>query len=77
MFKHFDETGVRLLGQDWVKDDYWRYIRTNTPTTKSGSHFAYVGDFLVDHGPGVDDWGRGQGNVYLGDAFWVVPNRSR
>lgn len=77
MFKHFDETGVRLLGQDWVKDGYWRYIRTNTPTTKSGSRLARVGGFNADLGPSVLDWLRDESNVNLGLAFWVVPNRSR
>lgn len=77
MFQHFDKTGVRLLGQDWVKDGYWRYIRTNTPTTKFGSSLAHVGSFGAGGGPGVGDWGRDKGRVRIGVAFWVVPNRSR
>ncbi len=78
MFKHFDETGVRLLGEDWIdrKTSDWRYIRTNTPTTKAGSDLASVGYFGAG-GPRIDDWLRDGSFVYLGDARWVVPNRSR
>lgn len=76
---HFDKTGVRLLGERWIdeKTGYWRYIRTSTPTTKSGSSLARVGSFHADLGPLVDDWHRDRGTVLLGGAFWVVPNRSR
>lgn len=77
MFQLFDTTGIRLLGEKWRdKDGLWRYIRTSTPINKSGSSLAYVGHFAAD-GPRVGDWFRGKGSVYLGDAFWVVPNRSR
>lgn len=77
MFKHFAETGVRLLGEDWIKDGYWRYIRTNTPTNKSGSDLASVGHWYADDGMNVHDWDRDRGRVDLGGARWVVPNRSR
>lgn len=77
MFQHFDKTGVRLLGEDWVEDGYWRYIRTITPTTKSGSRSAGVGVFGSDSGPDVDGWDRGEGGVHLGGARWVVPNGVR
>lgn len=79
MFKHLDETGVRLLGEEWIdkKNDYWRYIRTSTPTNKPGSLVADVGYFRADDGPDVSDDPVGEGDPHLGDARWVVPNRSR
>ncbi len=77
MQQHFNETGVCLLGEDWIKDGYWRYIRTGTPTNKSGSSFASVGYFSAGGGPDVDDWSRDKSRVYLGDARWAVPNRFR
>ncbi len=79
MFKHFDETQVRLLGKDYMKQagGYYPYIRTNTPANKSGSNLASVGCFGADSGPDVDDWNRGPHYVFLATARWVVPQRSR
>ncbi len=77
MFTHFDKTDIRLLGEAWVKNGLWRYIRTNTPTTKSGSFLAFVGAFFAGSGPNVYDRRRDGGGAFLGDAFWVVPNRTR
>lgn len=77
MQQHFDKIGIRLLGEDWIKDGYWRYIRTSTPTNKSGSVLAFVGVFGADVGPSVFGWNREEGRVNLGDARWAVPNGTR
>lgn len=77
LFKHFDTTNVRLLGQDYIKDGNWSYIRTSTPTNKKGSRVAYVGDCGADTGLFVDDWRCDWGRVGLGAARWVVPQGTR
>lgn len=60
IFKHFDATNgnVRLLGQDYIREGYWSYIRTSTPTNKVGSSVAYVGPWDADFGVRVADWDR-------------------
>lgn len=77
LFKHFDATNVRILGQDYMKNGYWSYIRTNTPTNKEGSHVALVGDWYADDGLHVLDWDRDYGDVRIHAARWVVPTGSR
>ncbi|MEK7182599.1 MAG: hypothetical protein AAB694_00360, partial [Patescibacteria group bacterium] len=76
MFKHFDATGVRLLGEDYRDPNpetrYWRYIRTNTPINKSGPFIAIVGHFFAVYGPYVPDWNAYRADAFLGAARWVV-----
>lgn len=77
LFKHFNATGVRILGQDYMKDGHWSYIRTNTPTDKEGANVAYVGRWRTDLGLYVFDWNRDHSHVSLHAARWVVPIGSR
>ncbi len=77
LFKHFDATGVRILGQDYMKDGYWSYIRTNTPTNKEGSGVAFVGGWDAADGLDVFDWLRDASDVYFHAARWVVPTGTR
>lgn len=79
IFTHFDETQIRLLGQDYREQasGYYPYIRTSTPTNKSGSSLALVGGFDADGGLSVNVWPRGNRDVGIGLARWVVPQRSR
>ncbi|MDO8618888.1 MAG: hypothetical protein Q7R49_02975 [Candidatus Daviesbacteria bacterium] len=77
LFKHFDATGVRILGQDYMKDGYWSYIRTNTPTNKEGSSVAHVGGWSAGRGLRVGGWYRGPGHVVIHAARWVVPTGTR
>lgn len=74
MFKHFDTTKARLLGETFREQasGYLPYIRTNTPTNKSGSNLASVGYFSADDGPRVDDWYRDVHRVFLAAARWLV-----
>lgn len=73
MFRHFDKTGVRLLGENYMtKEKYWSYMRTNTPTDESGSDVAVVGSFRADYGPNVDRWYAREGLPNLGAARWGV-----
>lgn len=74
-FRYFDATGrkVRLLGKNYG----FRWVRTNTPTTESGSSFADVGSWSAVDGIDVDDWGAGSGISSLGAARWVVPVGNR
>lgn len=74
IFKYFDETGIRLLGVDYG----YRWIRTNTPTNKSGSLFALVGRFRdVVGGLGVFVFSHDRGRPGMGAARWVVPAGNR
>lgn len=73
LFKHFDATNVRLLGQDYIHDGCWSYIRTSTPTNKEGSDVAGVGAWAADAGLRVAGWARDEGPVFVGAARWVVP----
>ncbi len=77
MFRHFDTTGVRLLGEDYRDpvNGYWRYIRTNTPTKPAGSDVADVGHFVADYGPGVRGWYVHGSNGSLSAARWGVKVR--
>lgn len=68
LFKHLDETGVRLLGENYG----YRYIRTNTPINSVGSIVAHVGSFGAGGGPDVDDWFAHGGGPDVGAARWVV-----
>lgn len=77
LFKHFDATGVRILGQDYMRNGYWSYIRTSTPTNKEGSRAARVGDWRAASGLRVDDRHRDDGDVDIHAARWVVPTGSR
>jgi len=77
LFRHFDATNVRILGQDYMKDGYWSYIRTNTPTNKEGSRVALVGGWDAGRGLRVPDWDRDSGHVGLRGARWVVPTGTR
>ncbi|MDO8429070.1 MAG: hypothetical protein Q7S88_00385 [Candidatus Daviesbacteria bacterium] len=79
IFKHFDATQVRLLGKDYMEQagGYYPYIRTSTPTNKTGSVLADVGHFAAGYGPHVGDWHRDDRDVFLAGARWVVPQRSR
>ncbi len=77
LFRHFDTTDVRLLGEDFIRDGYWSYIRTCTPTSAGGSSLADVGCWGADDGLDVGDWYRGRGGVNVGAARWVVPTGIR
>lgn len=77
LFKHFDATSIRILGQDYFKDGYWSYIRTNTPTNKEGSGVASIGAWAAVGGLDVFDWDRSGTRVRVGAARWVVPTGIR
>lgn len=79
MFEHFDATRVRLLGEEYREQaaGHWPYIRTNTPTDKSGSCYVWVGSFDPNDGPDVDVWLGDDHLVFLGVARWVVPMDDR
>lgn len=79
LFKHFDATSIRLLGQDYIRirDGYWSYIRTSTPTNKVGSNVACVGRWDAGNGLYVGDWIRDKSDVNVGAARWVVPTGTR
>lgn len=73
MFKHFDLTGVRLLGENYMtRDGYWSYIITNTPANESGSSVACVGFFFAVLGSYVRHWRARRGDPALAAARWVV-----
>lgn len=77
LFKHFDATNVRLLGQDYMRNGYWSYIRTSTPTNKESSRVASVGRWSAGGGVGVGGWHRDKGYVHIRAARWVVPTGAR
>lgn len=77
LFKHFDATKVRILGQDYIRDRYWSYIRTSTPTNKEGSFVATVGKWGDDDALVVLDWPRSAFGVAFRAARWVVPQGTR
>lgn len=77
LFRHFDVTRVRLLGQDYMRDEFWSNIRTNTPTNQEGSDVARVGRWRAAGGLGVNDWDRDGSGVDIGAARWVVPQGIR
>lgn len=77
LFKHFDATNIRLLGQDYMHNGYWSYIRTATPINKEGSDVASVGRWDADGGLHVDGWRRDESSVALWAARWVVPTGIR
>ena|SRR3989344_97584 len=68
-FKHLDETGVWLFGENY---DYL-FGRTKNPTNESGSVAAYVGDADPGRGLDVDDWSRGLGLDGIRVVRLVVP----
>ena len=70
VFEHYDKTGVRLTGMDFR----YLYVRTNTPTNKSGFFVAHVGNFDA-YGPSVSGWGVDDGRLCVGAARWVVPSQ--
>lgn len=75
VFRYFDATErkVRLLGENYG----FRWVRTNTPTTESGSRFAFVGGWSGVGGVRVVGLGAGGGDPRLGVARWVVPAGNR
>lgn len=77
LFKHFDATNVRILGQDYQKNGAWSYIRTITPINKEGSYVAYVGFWYAVIGLYVYDWYRDYSGVNIHAARWVVPTGTR
>lgn len=82
MSRHVRRTDIHLLGEAWQDKEsgHFRMIRTNTPTTQSGSRLAEVTYFethCFDDSLGVGDGDRGESDAHVGDAFWVVPNRAR
>lgn len=78
MFRHFDLTNVRLLGEAYTtKEGYWLYVRNNTPTNESGSRVADVGRFYAGHGPHVYSWRARESSPRICSARWGVKIVSR
>lgn len=71
-FSYFDETGVRLLGEDYG----YNYAGTKTPASEG--NVARVGNFDADRGLHVDDrWFRDNGDPRVFAAPLVVPAGNR
>lgn len=70
IFEHYDKTGVRLLGMDFR----YLYMKTNTPTNKSGSNVAIVGGF-DGRGPSVHGWDVDGGIPGFRAARWIVSSK--
>lgn len=76
LFKHFDATlNVHIFGKDYKHSNYWRYIRTCTPTNKTGSFVAHIGLWAGE--VGIGDWERYERSVLIGAARWIVPTEIR
>lgn len=74
MYKHFRETGVNLLGADFMRRGgrYGPSVRTSTPT-KFGRFAVVSGSFRKGDGPQILDSYPQESNNNLGVIRWIVP----
>jgi hypothetical protein len=72
IFQHLDQTGDKLLGEDF---SHHYYMATNTSTNETGSDHAYIGYFIERWGLGVNSWKSGTKDTFqlVGAARWIVP----